>query len=98
MGSMQYLNYSTKTLVKSSRVAFTVMTGQLFVGKRYNMSDYFVVFLIIIGLGMFLHADATTSVIFHPVGIAFLVSMCMSCTLHLLIFFFTHMHAKCENR
>lgn len=71
--SMQYLNYSTKTLVKSSRVAFTVMTGQFFVGKRYNMSDYIVVFLIIIGVGIFLHADASTSVIFHPIGVAFLV-------------------------
>ena len=74
---MQYLNYPTKTLVKSSRVAFTVMRGQIFVGKRYSTSDYIVVFLIIIGLRMFLHADAITSVIFHPIGIALLVSVCV---------------------
>ena len=73
--SMQYLNYPTKTLVKSSRVAFTVITGQVFLGKRYNTLDYFVVLFIILGLSMFLHADSTSSdVIFHPLGVAFLVS------------------------
>jgi len=72
--SMKYLNYPTKTIIKSSRVAFTIFTG-LLTGKKYKRLDYFVAFVIVIGLVIFLHADSNSSVVFNPLGIFLLVSV-----------------------
>jgi len=72
--SMQYLNYPTKTIIKSSRVAFTILTGQI-TGKKYKGIDYFIAFVIVAGLVIFLHADSSASVVFHPLGICMLVSV-----------------------
>lgn len=69
--SMQYLNYPAKVLIKSSRVAFTMVTGTMF-GKRYGLLEYFIVSTMICGLVVFLNADAKSAV-FHPIGVALLV-------------------------
>jgi hypothetical protein len=72
--SMKYLNYPAKTLIKSSRVIFTMFLG-LFIGKKkYKKSDYAMVLMLVIGLALFLHADMHTSAVFHPVGVTMLVS------------------------
>jgi len=71
--SMQYLNYPAKTLIKSSRVVFTMLTGIVINQRRYNLLDYMTVLLIVIGLVVFLHADSKAS-IFHPVGVAMLTT------------------------
>lgn len=69
--SMQYLNYPARVLIKSSRVAFTMVTGTMF-GKRYSLLEYFIVCTMVCGLVIFLHADARSAV-FHPIGVAILV-------------------------
>lgn len=72
--SMKYLNYPAKTLIKSSRVIFTMMMGICIGRKKYKRSDYAMVTMLVLGLSLFLHAEMHTSAIFHPFGVAMLVS------------------------
>jgi hypothetical protein len=76
--AMQYINYPAKTLMKSSRVVFTMLFGVLFARKRYPMGDYFTVLLMVSGLVVFMHADSNSDAVFHPLGIIMLVSCTMS--------------------
>lgn len=69
---MQYINYPAKTLMKSSRVVFTMLFGVLIQRKVYKTADYTIVVAMVIGLAMFMHADATSSAIFHHMGVVML--------------------------
>merc|ERR1740124_1164090 len=71
--SMRYLNYPAKTLIKSSRVIFTMAFGSIFGRKCYTKSDYAMVYMLVISLCIFLHSDATTTAVFHPMGVKILV-------------------------
>eukprot|EP00542_Grammatophora_oceanica_P012969 CAMPEP_0194029736 /NCGR_PEP_ID=MMETSP0009_2-20130614/3398_1 /TAXON_ID=210454 /ORGANISM="Grammatophora oceanica, Strain CCMP 410" /LENGTH=458 /DNA_ID=CAMNT_0038669503 /DNA_START=303 /DNA_END=1679 /DNA_ORIENTATION=+ len=71
--AMQYVNYPAKTLMKSSRVVFTMLFGVLVARKRYKLKDYVVVALMVTGLAIFMHADANTSAVFDPLGIIMLL-------------------------
>lgn len=72
--AMQFVNYPAKTLMKSSRVVFTMMFGVLISRKRYRMIDYIIVVLMVSGLAIFMHADANSSAVFNSMGIIMLVS------------------------
>lgn len=71
--AMQFLNYPAKTLIKSSRVAFTMLLGIAIGRKKYKTTDYGAVGLLVVGLGVFLHADSTGDAVFHPLGVMMLV-------------------------
>ena len=70
--AMQYINYPAKTLMKSSRVVFTMIFGVLITRKKYLFMDYFVVLCMVAGLAVFMHADATSSAVFQPAGVVML--------------------------
>jgi len=70
--AMQYINYPAKTLMKSSRVVFTMIFGVIIAGKKYQFMDYFVVMCMVVGLAIFMHADATSSAVFQPLGVVML--------------------------
>ena len=70
--AMRYINYPAKTLVKSSRVIFTMIVGSIVSRKRYTTKEYFNVFLMVTGLVIFLHADASRAAIFQPIGVIML--------------------------
>jgi solute carrier family 35 (adenosine 3'-phospho 5'-phosphosulfate transporter), member B3 len=70
--AMHYINYPAKTLLKSSRVVFTMLFGVLIAGKRYRLVDYLVVLGMVAGLAIFMQADAASSAIFDPVGVVML--------------------------
>ncbi|KAL7453527.1 hypothetical protein ACHAWC_005195 [Mediolabrus comicus] len=70
--AMQYVNYPCKTLMKSTRLVFTMLFGVIITKKRYNTADYGIVCLMVVGLAMFMHADSTSSAVFQPVGILML--------------------------
>jgi hypothetical protein len=73
-GAMRFINYPMKTLVKSSRVAFTMMCGIVIGKKRYNRDEYVMVFMLVFGLCIFIHADMSTKdAVFHPIGLSMLV-------------------------
>lgn len=72
--AMQYINYPAKTLIKSSRVVFTMIFGVFITKKSYNFVDYFVVLCMVAGLAIFMHADANSSAVFQPLGVIMLVS------------------------
>ena len=76
--AMQYVNYPAKTLMKSSRVVFTMFFGVLVSKRRYQRADYGVVALMVTGLSVFMHADANSDAIFDPYGIMLLV-LSLSC-------------------
>jgi hypothetical protein len=71
--SMQYMNYPAKTMMKSSRVVFTMLFGVVISRRRYPIHDYIVVLLMVTGLALFLHADSTSSAVFQSMGVAMLV-------------------------
>ncbi len=71
--AMQYINYPAKTLMKSSRVVFTMIFGVCITHKRYTLTDYAIVLCMVFGLAIFMHADATSSAIFQPAGVIMLV-------------------------
>jgi len=70
--AMQYVNYPAKTLMKSTRIVFTMLFGVLVTKKRYGIGDYGIVGLMVAGLGIFMHADAKTSAVFQPLGVLML--------------------------
>lgn len=70
--AMQYINYPAKTLMKSSRVVFTMIFGVFITHKKYNLIDYTIVFCMVIGLAIFMHADAASSAVFQPLGVVML--------------------------
>jgi len=70
--AMQYINYPAKTLMKSSRVVFTMLFGVLITRKKYQLMDYFVVLCMVAGLVIFMHADSTSSAVFQPLGVVML--------------------------
>jgi adenosine 3'-phospho 5'-phosphosulfate transporter B3 len=70
--SMTYINYPCKTLMKSSRVVFTMILGTIISRKRYKPTDYAIVLLMVAGLSIFMHADANSSAVFHPLGVIML--------------------------
>lgn len=72
--AMAYVNYPAKTLMKSSRVVFTMIFGTIISRKRYQLMDYLVVMLMVYGLVLFMHADAHTSAVFNPIGIVMLTT------------------------
>jgi len=70
--AMQYVNYPAKTLMKSSRIVFTMLFGVLLSKKTYHLVDYMIVFCIVGGLAIFMHADANSSAVFAPTGVIML--------------------------
>ena len=76
--SMMYLNYPAKVLFKSSRMVCTILVGALFWGRKYSRTDYCVALLMIMGLGVFVTADAQSSPDYHPTGVALI---CVSLTM-----------------
>ena len=71
--AMQYVNYPAKTLMKSTRVGFTMCFGLLFLKKRYSVADYSIVGLMVMGLVIFMRADSQSSAVFRFEGIMMLV-------------------------
>lgn len=75
--AMAYVNYPAKTLMKSSRVVFTMLFSTIVSRKRYKLMDYLVVLLMVSGLAIFMHADSQSSAVFQPLGIVMLTtSLC----------------------
>ena len=70
--AMQYVNYPAKTLMKSTRLVFTMLFGVIITKKRYSAVDYGIVCFMVLGLAIFMHADSTSSAVFQPVGILML--------------------------
>eukprot|EP00549_Striatella_unipunctata_P015295 CAMPEP_0118691070 /NCGR_PEP_ID=MMETSP0800-20121206/10473_1 /TAXON_ID=210618 ORGANISM="Striatella unipunctata, Strain CCMP2910" /NCGR_SAMPLE_ID=MMETSP0800 /ASSEMBLY_ACC=CAM_ASM_000638 /LENGTH=390 /DNA_ID=CAMNT_0006588803 /DNA_START=179 /DNA_END=1352 /DNA_ORIENTATION=- len=75
--AMQYINYPAKTLMKSARVVFTMLFGVLVARKKYSVTDYITVFVMVAGLAIFMHADANSSAVFHFMGVVLLTGALM---------------------
>jgi UAA transporter family len=71
--AMQYVNYPAKTLMMSSRVVCTMLFGVVLLRKAYRWTEYASAVCMCAGLALFLHADATSSAVFHHRGVLMLV-------------------------
>jgi adenosine 3'-phospho 5'-phosphosulfate transporter B2 len=71
--SMHYLNYPAKTLFKSSRITVTMIFGKFCMGRKYTRNDNVVALFIIIGLGLFVYSDASTSPHFDHLGVFYIL-------------------------
>jgi len=58
--AMAYVHYTVKVLLKSSRVIFTMLFATIIMKKRHKRSDYVTVAMMVLGLSIFIYADATT--------------------------------------
>ena len=47
--------------------------GVFITHKKYNVTDYAIVMCMVVGLAIFMHADATSSAVFEPLGVILLV-------------------------
>ncbi len=70
--TMQYVNYPAKTIMKSTRVVFTMVFGVIVSKKRHRIADYGIVGIMVAGLAMFFHADVNTLAVFNLLGIIML--------------------------
>lgn len=75
--AMRFVNYPAKTLMKSSRVCWTMLFGFLIAGKRYGRKDYLIVAMMAAGLAVFMHADSRSSAVFQPLGVFMLITSLM---------------------
>ena len=82
--SLRYLNYPAKVLFKASRVAPTMALSVVFLKRRYPVSEYAAVGVMVTGLLIFMHADAHTSPEFNMMGVFFISSAVVidACTLN----------------
>lgn len=71
--AMQYINFPAKTLLKSSRIIFTMFFGLFIQRKKYRLPDYLTVVGMAIGLALFLRADSKSAAVFHYMGVVMLV-------------------------
>ena len=59
-----------------------MMGGMMIGNKRYLREDYWMVGLLVLGLGFFIHADMfSKDAVFHPIGLAMLVSVIGQCNM-----------------
>jgi adenosine 3'-phospho 5'-phosphosulfate transporter B3 len=72
--SMRYLNYPAKVLFKSSRVLPTMFFGVVLYGKRHTRREYASVCVLVVGLVIFMIADARKSPDFNPIGVALIAT------------------------
>ena len=67
--SLRYINYPVKTLLKSSRVIFTMTAGVIVMRKKHRRVDFLVVGCMVSGLIIFMRADAAVTHEFSWLGI-----------------------------
>jgi hypothetical protein len=70
--AMHYINYPAKTLMKSSRIVFTMIFGVMIQRKVYKNANYFIVTAMVAGLALFMHANANSSAGIHHMGVTML--------------------------
>lgn len=58
--------------MKSSRVVFTMLFGVVISRKKYKPVDYAIVLSMVVGLALFMHADANSSAVFDLSGVLML--------------------------
>lgn len=75
--SMNYLNFPTKMLFKSSKLLVAMAIGFLITGKRYNRLDYIASFSLVFGLFTLYNANTSASVKFEFKGV-FLIACALA--------------------
>ena len=77
-----------------------MLFGVVFYGKRYKLSEYGVMGVLVLGLVIFMGADATTSPDFDPIGVVLILASLMvdACIINLQEYMFNHFQSDEEVR
>eukprot|EP00612_Vaucheria_litorea_P001589 CAMPEP_0171452822 /NCGR_PEP_ID=MMETSP0945-20130129/774_1 /TAXON_ID=109269 /ORGANISM="Vaucheria litorea, Strain CCMP2940" /LENGTH=299 /DNA_ID=CAMNT_0011977561 /DNA_START=399 /DNA_END=1298 /DNA_ORIENTATION=- len=70
---MMHLNYAAKVLFKSTKALPMMLWGTVFLKLRYQRRDYLSVAAMVVGLVMFLEADAKSPVVFSLLGVILMI-------------------------
>jgi adenosine 3'-phospho 5'-phosphosulfate transporter B3 len=67
--ALNYLNYSTRIVFKSSKVVPTMILGTLLQGRRYSWAEYGGAALLVAGVSLFCLGDVAVAPNFHVAGV-----------------------------
>ena len=67
--SLQYLNYPTRVLFKSSKLLPTMVAGTLMQGRTYSALEYCAAAGLVVGILLFTMGDAELRPSFQPIGV-----------------------------
>mmetsp|Transcript_38341 Transcript_38341/g.62111 ORF Transcript_38341/g.62111 Transcript_38341/m.62111 type:complete len:409 (-) Transcript_38341:26-1252(-) len=67
--SLNYVNYPTQVMFKSSKVIPVMLVGIVILGKRYHPFEYLAAFCFMLGLAMFTLAGVQTTPNFNVLGV-----------------------------
>ena len=67
--SLQYLNYPTRVLFKSSKLVPTMLAGTVMQGRKYSLLEYLAAGGLVAGVVLFTLGDAELLPSFHSMGI-----------------------------
>jgi len=76
--SLNYLNYATRVMFKSSKVVPVMAVSIIMQGTRYSLPEYASVILLTVGICLFTMGDMETLPKFDPIGI-FLIMLGVLC-------------------
>jgi len=71
--SLEYLNYATRVVFKSSKLLPTMIVGTLMQGRWYSVLEYVAAGGLVCGIVLFTLGDAAVFPAFHPIGIGLIV-------------------------
>ena len=67
--ALNFLNYSTRIVFKSSKVVPTMILGTVLQGRRYDMQEYAAAALLVAGVSLFCLGDVAVAPNFHIAGV-----------------------------
>jgi len=76
--ALNYLNYATRIMFKSSKVVPTMLVGTLIQGRRYTIAEYSAAGVLVIGIILFTIGDKEAYPSFHLHGVL-LISLGVLC-------------------
>lgn len=71
--ALNYLNYSTRIVFKSSKVVPTMIVGTVLLGRRYSSAEYASAGLLVLGISMFCLGDVSVAPNFQARGVLLIV-------------------------
>ena len=67
--ALNYLNYSTRIVFKSSKVVPTMILGTVLQGRRYSAPEYAAAALLVVGVSLFCLGDVEVAPNFHVASV-----------------------------
>eukprot|EP00951_Prasinocladus_malaysianus_P013990 scaffold106381_cov48-Prasinocladus_malaysianus.AAC.1 len=76
--SLNYLDYATRVIFKSSKVIPVMIFGMVVQGRKYSWQQYCAGILLVMGISSFTMGDKAMHPTFSPIGVG-LISLALVC-------------------